>query len=46
MASLREIGNSSQSQNQDKEVLADKPRMHIAHAFFRSFSNIVCLSDC
>jgi len=26
MASLSEIENSSQSQNQDEEVLADKPR--------------------
>ena len=35
MASLSEIENSSQSQNQDKEVLADKPRMH-THFFVHS----------
>jgi len=35
MASLSEIENSSQSQNQDEEVLADKPRMH-KHFFAHS----------
>jgi len=35
MASLSEIENSSQSQNQDEEVLADKPRMH-THFFVHS----------
>jgi len=35
MTSLSEIGNSSQSQNQDEEVLADKPRMH-THFFVHS----------
>ena len=35
MASLSEIENSSQSQNQDEEVLADKLRMH-RHFFVHS----------
>ena len=35
MASLSEIENSSQSQNQDEEVLADKPRMR-THFFVHS----------
>jgi len=35
MASLSEIENSSQSQNQDEEVLADKSRMH-THFFVLS----------
>ena len=35
MASLSEIENSSQSQNQDEEVSADKPRMR-THFFFYS----------
>jgi len=35
MASLSEIENSSQIQNQDEEVLADKPRMH-THFFVHS----------
>jgi len=35
MASLSEIENSSQSQNQDEEVLADQSRMH-THFFVHS----------
>jgi len=35
MASLSEIENSSQSENQDEQVLADKSRMH-THFFVPS----------
>jgi len=46
MASLNEIENSSQSQNQDEEVVADKPRMH-THFFvlFKYCLAIGLLSD-
>jgi len=47
MASLSEIENSSQSQNQDEEVLADKPRMHtrIFSFIFKYCLPIGLLSD-
>ena len=37
MASLSEIEISSQSQNQDEEVLADKPRRHSIFSFILKY---------
>ena len=46
MTSLSEIENSSQSQNQDEEVFADKPRMHTHFSFILKYClSIGLLSD-